>query len=47
MLIAEENLSNLTDLVLLLQEREESMKDGITVVYNDAEYTFFSTFIDR
>ena len=38
-LIAEEKLSNLTELVLLLQEREESMKSGFTVLmmYVDSE----------
>ena len=46
-LIAEEKLSNLTELVLLLQEREESMKSGFTVPYKDEEFKFFPSFIDR
>ena len=46
-LIAEEKLSNLTELVLLLQEREESMKSGFTVSYNDEEFKFYPSYIDR
>ena len=46
-LIAEENLSNLTELVLLLQGSEESLKSSFTVVFNGSEYNFSPTFIDR
>ena len=46
-LIAEENLSNLTELVLLLQRSEESLKPSFNVIYNGSEYHFSPTFIDR
>jgi hypothetical protein len=46
-LIAEEKLCNITDLVLLLQGREESMKAGFNVIYKDQEFNFYPTFIDR
>ena len=40
-------MGNLTELVLLLQRREESMKAGFTVVHNELEYDFYATFVDR
>ena len=46
-LIAEENLSNLTELVLLLQRSEESLKPSFKVVYKGSEYNFSPIFIDR
>ena len=46
-LIAEEKLENVTELVLLLQEREEEMRSGFTVVFNDQEYIFVPEFLDR
>ena len=46
-LIAEEKLENVTELVLLLQKREEEMKSGFTVVFNDKEYIFVPEFLDR
>ena len=46
-LIGEENLTNLTDLVLLMQEREESLKNGFTVVFDNEEFNFAAEFVDR
>ena len=47
-LIAEENLTNVTDLVLLLQRREEEMKEeGFIVVHKGQEYKFVPEFLDR
>ena len=46
-LIGEETLTNLSELVLLLQEGEESLKEGFTVTFKDQEYVFVPDFIDR
>ena len=46
-LIAEEKLENVTELVLLLQKREEEMRSGFSVVFNDHEYIFVPEFLDR
>ena len=46
-LIGEENLPNLSDLVLLLQEREESLEEGFTVVFKEQVFNFVPEFVDR
>lgn len=46
-LIAEEKLEHVTELVLLLQRREEEMRSGFTVVFNDQEFIFVPEFLDR
>ena len=46
-LIGEENLTNMTDLILLMQKGEESLKDGFTVVHNDQEFNFVPEYVDR
>ena len=46
-LIGEENLPNLSELVLLLQEGEESLKDGFTVVHKEEEFNFVVEYVDR
>ena len=46
-LIAEEKLENVTGLVLLLQRREEEMKEGFTVTYKDQDFIFVPEFLDR
>ena len=46
-LIGEENLPNLSELVLLLQEREDSLKEGFSVTFKDQEFNFVPEFVDR
>ena len=46
-LIGEENLPNISELVHLLQEREESLKEGFTVAFKGQEFIFVPDFIDR
>ena len=46
-LMAEENLANISDLVLLLQRRQEEMKEGFQVIHNDQEFVFLPEFLDR
>ena len=46
-LIGEENLTNLTEIVHLMQEREGSLSEGFTVTYDGKDYNFVPQFIDR
>ena len=46
-LIAEENLGNITELILLLQRKEEDMKEGFEVIFKGQEYIFLPEFLDR
>ena len=45
--MAEENLENITELVLLLQNKEEEMKEGFAVMYKEEEFIFLPEFLDR
>ena len=40
-------MTNVSELVLLLQEREEFLKEGFTVTFKGQEYVFVPDFIDR